>query len=67
MILFGIKRVVIGENSTFLGGEDILASRNVEMINLGSPVCKELMDRFIKSNPRVWNEDIGEEEKGAGL
>jgi len=60
IILFGIKRVVIGENSTFVGGEHFLTAHRVEIINLDSQECKQLMATFIQSKPSVWNEDIGE-------
>lgn len=43
------------------GGEDILVSRGVEIINLDSVECKDLMTKFIEAKPEVWNEDIGEE------
>ncbi|OTB18410.1 hypothetical protein K445DRAFT_315222 [Daldinia sp. EC12] len=62
-ILYGISRVVIGENKTFLGGEAYLKRRGVEVVVLDSSECKELMDRFIKEKPEVWNEDIGVEER----
>ena len=61
ILLYGIPRVVIGENRTFLGGEDLLRSRGVEVINLDSSVCKTLMDEFIAAHPDIWNEDIGAE------
>ena len=61
ILLYGIPRVVIGENETFMGGEDYLRSRGVEVINLDSPECKALMAEFIERYPDVWNEDIGEE------
>jgi len=61
IILFGIRRVVIGENTTFVGGEDFLISRGVEIVNLDSTECKDLMAKFIRTKPEVWNEDIGEE------
>ncbi|KAF9646562.1 cytosine deaminase [Thelephora ganbajun] len=60
IILFGIRRVVMGENTTFVGGEDFLASRGVEIINLDLAECKDLMSKFIDAKPEVWNEDIGE-------
>ncbi|RLE25691.1 MAG: nucleoside deaminase [Actinobacteria bacterium] len=60
ILLYGIPRVVIGENSTFMGEEDLLRSRGVEVVVLESPRCKELMDAFIAEHPDVWNEDIGE-------
>ena len=61
ILLYGIPRVVIGENRTFLGAEDLLRSRGVEVVNLDSPECKALMDAFIAAHPDIWNEDIGEE------
>ena len=60
ILLYGIPRVVMGENRTFVGGEDLLRSRGVEVINLDSEECKALMDSFIQAHPDIWNEDIGE-------
>jgi cytosine deaminase len=59
MLLYKIPRVVIGENRTFHGPEDLLRSRGVEVIVLDDPECAELMRRFISAHPDVWNEDIG--------
>ncbi|SCV71379.1 BQ2448_2967 [Microbotryum intermedium] len=56
IILYGIKKVVLGENDTFLGGESILRDHGVEVINLDSERCKELMREFIKQKPEIWNE-----------
>ena len=61
ILLYGIPRVVLGENRTFLGGEDLLRSRGVEVVNLDSAECVALMDEFIAAHPEIWNEDIGEE------
>jgi len=61
IVLFGIRRVVMGENTTFVGGEDLLNSRGVEVVNLDSTECKTLMTKFIQAKPEVWNEDVGEE------
>jgi creatinine deaminase len=61
ILLYGIPRVVIGENRTFVGGEDYLRSRGVEVVNLDSDACVELMREFIVGHPEVWNEDIGED------
>lgn len=61
ILLYGIPRVVIGENRTFMGGEDLLRSRGVEVVNLELQACVDLMDAFIAAHPDVWNEDIGEE------
>lgn len=62
ILLYGIKRVVIGENETFMGAEDLLREHGVEVINLNSSRCKELMNDFITAHPSLWNEDIGEED-----
>ena len=61
ILLYGIPRVVIGENRTFMGGEDLLRSRGVEVVNLDSSECYDLMQQFIAERPEIWNEDIGEE------
>jgi cytosine deaminase len=61
ILLYGIPRVVIGENRTFVGAEDLLDSRGVEVVNLDSAECKALMDEFIAAHPDIWNEDIGED------
>lgn len=60
ILLYGIPRVVMGENATFVGGEDHLRSRGVEVVNLDSGECKQLMRDFIRDHPDIWNEDIGE-------
>jgi len=57
----GIPRLVIGENRTFMGGEELLRSRGVEVVNLDSAECYTLMADFIREHPEIWNEDIGEE------
>jgi cytosine deaminase len=62
ILLYGIRRVVIGENRTFMGAEDLLRSHGVEVINLDSPRCVEMMDAFIADHPGLWMEDIGEPE-----
>ncbi|SCZ89470.1 BZ3500_MvSof-1268-A1-R1_Chr1-1g01201 [Microbotryum saponariae] len=56
IILYGIKKVVLGENESFLGGESILRDHGVEVVNLDSEKCKELMREFIRQKPEVWNE-----------
>jgi cytosine deaminase len=61
ILLYGIPRVVVGENRSFMGGEDYLRSRGVEVVNLDSEECRGLMEAFIARYPDVWNEDIGEE------
>lgn len=60
ILLYGIPKVVIGENITFMGEEVLLKSRGVSLEVLDSNDCKELMNEFIKNNPELWNEDIGE-------
>lgn len=59
ILLYGIGRVVIGENTTFMGAEDLLRSHGVEVQNLESEVCIQMMTRFIADEPQLWNEDIG--------
>jgi cytosine deaminase len=61
ILLYGIPRLVIGENRTFYGGEDYLRSRGVEVVNMDSSECYELMQAFIAAHPDIWNEDIGED------
>ena len=61
ILLYGIRRVVMGENRTFIGGEDLLRSRGVEVVNLDSDECYELLQGFVLEHPEIWNEDIGEE------
>lgn len=58
-LLYGIPRVVVGENTTFQGPEGYVRSRGVEVVVVDDPVCKELMERFIREQPVLWNEDIG--------
>ncbi|HSF26728.1 MAG TPA: nucleoside deaminase [Actinomycetes bacterium] len=59
ILLYGIKRVVVGENRTFMGAEELLRSRGVEVVVLDDPECVALMERFIAERPSLWNEDIG--------
>jgi cytosine/creatinine deaminase len=61
ILLYGIPRVVMGENRTFVGGEEYLRARGVEVVNLDSAECVALMSEFIAAHPEIWNEDIGEE------
>jgi creatinine deaminase len=60
ILLYGIPRVVVGENTTFYGGEDYLRSRGVEVVVVDDEQCKAMMRDFIAANPQLWNEDIGE-------
>ena len=59
ILLYGIPRVVIGENQTFLGEEELLRSRGIAVEVLQNEECIRLMAEFIRQNPTVWNEDIG--------
>lgn len=59
MILYGIRRVVVGENRTFMGAEDLLRSHGIEVSVVDSQECSELLQQFIAENPTLWNEDIG--------
>lgn len=61
VLLYGIPRVVVGENRTFTGAEDLLRSRGVEVVVADSPECVEMMEAFIREHPALWNEDIGED------
>ncbi len=59
ILLYGIPKVVIGENETFQGPEEYLRSRGVELEVVDNEECQQLMRDFIASNPSLWNEDIG--------
>lgn len=58
-LLYKIRRVIIGENENFLGAEDLFAAHGVELTNLRHKACTELMARFVRERPDLWNEDIG--------
>lgn len=60
ILLYGIPRVVIGENHTFMGAEELLKANNVELTVENNQACIEMMQRFIEQHPKLWNEDIGE-------
>ena len=60
ILLYGIPRVVVGENRNFMGEEALLRSRGVEVEVRQEPTCIELMRRFIAARPELWNEDIGQ-------
>jgi creatinine deaminase len=61
ILLYGIPRVVMGENRTFVGAEDLLRASGVEVVNLDSGECYRLMLDFIAEHPEIWYEDIGED------
>ena len=58
-LLYGIPRIVIGENRTFRGPEDYVRSRGVELVIVDDPECARLMREFIADRPEPWNEEIG--------
>lgn len=60
ILLYGIKRVIIGENTTFKGPEEYVKSRGIEVVVVDNKECCNLMESFIKESPELWNEDIGE-------
>ena len=59
ILLYGIPRVVVGENKTFMGEEELLKSRGVDVTVVDSQECYDLMQQFIQEKPTLWNEDIG--------
>jgi cytosine deaminase len=59
ILLYGIPKVIVGENQTFVGEEALLRSRGIVLEVLQDPVCIDLMRRFIRDHPQLWNEDIG--------
>lgn len=59
VLLYGIPKVIIGENRTFRGPEDYLQSRGVQTVVVDSQECWQLMRKFINEYPNLWNEDIG--------
>ena len=59
ILLYGIPKVFIGENETFLGEEKLLTERGVEVVVMNDSTCKAIMKSFIESNNDLWNEDIG--------
>ncbi|MNF17121.1 hypothetical protein D3C80_2204540 [compost metagenome] len=60
ILLYGIPKVIIGENRTFQGEEELLRSRGVQLEVLQDAACVKLMEDFIEARPELWNEDIGE-------
>lgn len=60
ILLYGIPTVIVGENQTFMGEEELLRSRGVRVDVVQDETCIELMTRFIETQPQLWNEDIGE-------
>jgi creatinine deaminase len=60
VLLYGIPRVIVGENKTFQGPEAYVRSRGVDVQVVNDQACIDLMERFIENSPELWNEDIGE-------
>jgi creatinine deaminase len=60
ILLYKIPRVIIGENTTFYGGEDYLRERGVDVVVVDDAECVQMMSDFIAEEPSLWNEDIGE-------
>lgn len=59
ILLYGIPTVIIGENKTFSGSEELLKNHGVEVVVLQNTECINMMSQFITENPTLWNEDIG--------
>jgi len=59
-LLYGIPKIIVGENKTFQGPEQYVKSRGVDVTVVDNEECCQLMDDFIENNPELWNEDIGE-------
>jgi cytosine/creatinine deaminase len=59
ILLYGIPRVIVGENRTFMGEEELLRSRGVRVEVVQDAECIRMMEEFIARNPKLWNEDIG--------
>lgn len=60
VVQFDIKKVIVGESATFSGGPEFMKEHGVEVIDLNLDECKKMMIDFIETNPKLWNEDIGE-------
>lgn len=60
ILLYGIRKVIVGENRSFMGEEALLRSRGVQVDVLDDSTCEQMMQGFIASKPDLWNEDIGE-------
>lgn len=60
ILLYGIRKIIVGENETFMGEEELLRGRGVQVDVVHNQTCVELMRGFIAAKPELWNEDIGE-------
>ena len=63
VLLYGIPKIVIGENKNFIGEEELLRSRGVDISVLQEPSCIKMMSDFIAQNPQLWDEDVGKTYK----
>lgn len=61
IVQFNIGKVVVGESKNFRGGLDWLKERGVEVIEMNSTLCEQMLSQYIAAHPEVWNEDIGED------
>lgn len=61
IVQFKIPKVIVGESRTFPGAREFMESHGVEVIDLDDPECIAMMENFIRENPALWNEDIGED------
>ncbi len=59
ILLYGIPKVVVAENTTFMGAENLLRANGVEVVLINDQRCVDMMNEFISSRPELWNEDIG--------
>jgi len=62
MLLYGVPKVIVGENTTFMGEEELLRSRGVDVEVMQDKACIQMMQAFITERPELWNEDIGQVE-----
>ena len=62
IVQFKIGKVVVGESKNFRGGIDWLRERGVEVIEMNSAACEQMLSDYITANPATWNEDIGEDD-----
>lgn len=58
ILLYGIPKVIVGENKSFQGEEELLRSRGIAVEVVEDPACVQLMEEFMAAEPRLWNEDI---------
>jgi cytosine deaminase len=59
IVQFGIKRVIVGESRNYEGARTFLESCGIEVVDLDNSECRKMLEKFIKDNPNVWSEDIG--------